>query len=152
MTKAIISFVILFALTSASSIVFINNFKLVILIHLVIIGFVVFNNQKILKKIVKNAHPFKVADLLITSISIHLLISYFILNYLDIPNWPFNPEGTSFLITNDFYVYAKPIDVLLQQLLISILILKLHREGLALNLITKNTCHWIWSNSYTSNF
>lgn len=74
--------------------------------------------------------------LIALSLTIHGLVSYFILTFVERPAWPFSDHGTSFLLMNNYYIFAKPLDVLVQQLLIIWLTLKLHAQGLSLKKIT----------------
>jgi hypothetical protein len=66
------------------------------------------------------------------SIVAHVAISYFILTYVDRPVWPFSDRGTSFLLMNNYFVWAKPFDVFVQQLLLMWLITRLYANGFSL--------------------
>lgn len=70
------------------------------------------------------------------SLIIHVATSYFIINFLKQPIWPFSSAGASFLLMNNFYLWTKPFDVFLQQLLIILLVTKLHQYKLNLRQIT----------------
>jgi hypothetical protein len=62
--------------------------------------------------------------LLFFSLTAHVTISYIILHYLERPAFPFSITGTSFLLLNNFFIWVKPLDVLVQQLMIIVLVRK----------------------------
>tara|TARA_B100001971_G_C17746211_1_gene313171 strand:- start:120 stop:548 length:429 start_codon:yes stop_codon:yes gene_type:complete len=70
------------------------------------------------------------------SLIIHAVTSYFILRFLNQPTWPFSNHGASFLLMNNFYIWTKPFDILVQQLLIIVLVKKLSEQRMNLKQIT----------------
>jgi hypothetical protein len=66
----------------------------------------------------------------------HALTIFIIKSYAVQPNWFFGSRGTSFLLLNDYFLWAKPLDVFVQQLLIVLLVLKLRTVGVSLRAIT----------------
>ncbi|HAE36949.1 TPA: hypothetical protein DCX66_01555 [Candidatus Nomurabacteria bacterium] len=92
--------------------------------------------KKTLTNLISKTYKSEFIFLVGISLIIHLISSYFILNYLNQPIWPFDSRGTSFLLMNNFYLWTKPFDVLLQQLLIVLLVIKLHQYKLTLKQIT----------------
>jgi hypothetical protein len=69
------------------------------------------------------------------SLLIHGVLSYFILNFLNQPVWPFDSQGTSFLLMNNFFIWAKPLEVFVQQLLIALLVTRLYQLDMSLKQI-----------------
>lgn len=76
------------------------------------------------------------AVLLVISFLIHLATVFIVRTFLETPSWPFDIAGTSPLLMNDFFVWTKPFDVLVQQLLILVLVKKLDQYGQSLQQIT----------------
>lgn len=70
------------------------------------------------------------------SLLVHFSVSYVVINFLPRPDWPFSSKGASFLLMNNYYVWAKPLDVFVQQLFILLLVLRLSKLGLSLRNIT----------------
>jgi hypothetical protein len=70
-----------------------------------------------------------------TSLLIHGALCYFILNFLNQPMWPFDNRGTSFLLMNNFFIWAKPLEVFVQQLLIALRVVKLYQYNMSLKKI-----------------
>lgn len=63
--------------------------------------------------------------LLLLSLIVHVITSYLILSNLTKPVLPFKPTGISFLLINSFFIWVKPLDVFVQQLLFILLIKEL---------------------------
>ena len=93
--------------------------------------------RKELYQITKNTNFYEIFTLVGTSLLIHSVTIYCIRNYVQQPAWPFDSRGSSFLLMNQYYVWAKPIDVLVQQLLIVLLVTRLNDLGASLNQITR---------------
>ncbi len=74
--------------------------------------------------------------LISSSLLVHFLVSYVVINFFPRPEWPFSSKGASFLLMNNYYVWAKPLDVFVQQLFILLLVLRLSKFGLSLKNIT----------------
>jgi len=130
-------FVLGFAATSLVSIIYMQNYWLVIVLLLVIlVGFITFFKKEILK-LVKDTKWYEAVVLVGSSLLIHGITSYLILTYLEQPMWQFDSRESSFLLMNGFYVWAKPIDVMMQQLLIVLLVLRLNDLKMNINQITK---------------
>jgi len=62
----------------------------------------------------------------------HAIICGIILSFFPELNASFSPEGISFLLVNDFFIWAKPMEVFWQQVMLIILITQLHKQGLTL--------------------
>ncbi|MFH1959514.1 MAG: hypothetical protein ABIJ22_04280 [Patescibacteria group bacterium] len=134
---SVLWFVFAFAVTGIISIIFMQNHWLLIFIFSAIsLGLIVFFRKEILK-LVKDTKWHEVVALIGISLFVHGVTSYFILKYLEQPTWPFDRNGISFLLMNGFYVWAKPIDVMMQQLLIVLLVLRLNSLKMNINQITK---------------
>jgi hypothetical protein len=73
--------------------------------------------------------------LFVLSLFIHGVLSYFILNFLNQPAWPFDSKGTSFLLMNNFFIWAKPLEVFVQQLLIALLVTRLYQLDMSVKKI-----------------
>ncbi|MEI7578532.1 MAG: hypothetical protein WCJ58_00675 [bacterium] len=73
---------------------------------------------------------------LLLSLTIHFTASYLILFYIKRPLWPFSTTGSSFLLLNNYFIWAKPIDVFVQQLLITLLVTRLAELKLKAKSIT----------------
>ena len=126
-----------FAVTSLVSIIFMQNYWLVIVLLLVIlVGLVTFFKKEI-SKLVKDTKWYEAVILVGSSLLIHGITSYFILTYLEQPTWQFESRESSFLLMNGYYVWAKPLDVMMQQLLIVLLVLRLIDLKMSINQITK---------------
>lgn len=66
---------------------------------------------------------------------VHAVTSYVVITFLPQPNWPFSSHGTSFLLMNDYYIFVKPLDIFMQQLLVLLLVLRLDALGMSLKKI-----------------
>lgn len=136
--KAIILFAITFGSTSLimTQVITMNRYILNIFFLSITSICLILYFRKSLKDLIIRTRKSEVVFLIGISLIIHLISSYFILNYLNQPVWPFDSRGTSFLLMNNFYIWTKPFDVFLQQLLIVLLVTKLHQYKLTLKQIT----------------
>lgn len=136
--KAIVLFAITFGSTSLimTQVITMDRYILNILFLSITSLCLIFYFRKTLKDLISKTRKSDFIFLILISIIIHLISSYFILNYLNQPIWPFDSRGTSFLLMNNFYLWTKPFDVFLQQLLIILLVTKLHEYKLTLKQIT----------------
>lgn len=134
---SILWFVLGFALVSSISVIGMQYHWLVILLFLIIIlGLTIFFRKE-LSELVKFTKWYEAVVLFGISLLIHGVTSYIIITYLNPPVWNFDSSGVSFLLLNDFYIWAKPMDVFIQQLLINLLVLRLHSLSMNINQITK---------------
>lgn len=135
--KSFLVFVSIFGFASLvpTQIITMERYGLVILFYLTASSFLLYAFRSTYKLVFRNTHWYEVVILVILSFTIHGLISYYVITYLERPNWPFSDRGTSFLLMNNYYIWAKPFDVLVQQLLIIWLIAKLYANGLSLRQI-----------------
>jgi len=136
--KAIILFIMAFAITSLTmtQIITMDRYILNIVFLLFTTLILIFYFKKEIIDVTKNTNRYEFIFLITISIMIHFVSSYFILNFLDQPIWPFDSKGTSFLLMNNFYLWVKPFDVLVQQILILIIVKKLYLYNLSLKNIT----------------
>lgn len=135
--KSVLWFVFGFAVTALISIFLMQNHRLVIILLLLFsTGLILFFKEDLLK-LVKNTKWYEAVSLISVSLLVHGTSSYLILKYLEQPEWLFDSRGSSFLLMNDFYVWAKPMDIMAQQLLILLLVLKLNDLKMSVNQITK---------------
>jgi len=136
--KAIVLFAITFGSTSLimTQVITMNRYILNILFLSIVSPCLIIYFKKTLINLISKTRKSEFIFLIGISLIIHLISSYFILNYLNQPIWPFDSRGTSFLLMNNFYLWAKPFDVFLQQLLIILLVTKLHQYKLTLKQIT----------------
>lgn len=74
--------------------------------------------------------------LLLVPIILHGITCYYCLHFLNEPIGPFENTGTSFLLLENFFIWVKPFDVLYQQIILIILIKKLHQYKITLRSIT----------------
>lgn len=135
--KAVLWFILGFAFTSLvpTQIVTMDKYIVnVIFLSLCIIWLVTYfkNDFKI---VVRNTKKFEYL-LLIASLVIHAIVVYYILTFLDKPILPFNSTGASPLLMNNFFIWVKPLDVFVQQLLIILLVSKLHMYHMSIKHIT----------------
>lgn len=72
------------------------------------------------------------ASIVVISVLLHFASVYAIVWYLYDPLPGSVSDGVSFLLMNDYYIWAKPFDVLSQQLLIALFVDALIRRGLEL--------------------
>jgi hypothetical protein len=136
--KPIVIFIAAFAVTSLvpTQIITMERHILVITFLLLVFACITYFFRKELFQIVRSTKKREWFILIGLSLFVHAATSYFVLTYLDQPLWPFDSEGTSFLLMNNYYVWAKPFDVLIQQLLIILLVLKLDSLQMSLRNIT----------------
>lgn len=81
----------------------------------------------------RQSHRLTVIALLCGILGIHLIVFYICLYRCDTPVWPFEAQGTSFLMMDNFFLWVKPIDVLVQQMMIMILVARLRQYGMTLS-------------------
>jgi hypothetical protein len=112
-----------------------ERYGLVILFYLTVASLLLYAFRSTYKSIFQNTHWYELVGLVSLSLIVHGLVSYFIITYVDKPDWIFSDRGTSFLLMNNYYVWAKPLDILIQQLLIIWLTTKLFANGLTLKQI-----------------
>lgn len=136
--KAIILFIITFGSTflTIGHVFTLDRYILNIFFLSIISLCLVVYFRKILINLISKTSKSEFIFLIGISLIIHLISSYFILNYLNQPIWPFDSRGASFLLMNNYYLWAKPFDVFLQQLLIVLLVTKLHQYKLTPKQIT----------------
>lgn len=124
-----------FASLVPTQIITMERYGLVIIFYLTAIGFLLYSFYPSYKSFFQNTKWYEEIGLLSLSLTVHLLVSYLIINFVERPDWPFSDKGASFLLMNNYYVWAKPFDVLIQQLLIVWLTVKLSASGLSLKQI-----------------
>ncbi|MFA6520431.1 MAG: hypothetical protein WCT44_02365 [Candidatus Paceibacterota bacterium] len=91
--------------------------------------------KKVFTEVIQRTHRHEFIILVVLPLIFHGITSYFILNFVDQPAWPFESRGISFLLMNNFFIYAKPLEIFVQQLLITILVTKLYQSGMSLKKI-----------------
>ncbi len=135
--KSLLTFVLVFGFASLvpTQVITMERYELVVAFYLVVIGVLLYSFYPTYKSFFQQTHWYEILILVTLSLVIHSSVSYFIINYVERPSWPFSDRGTSFLLMNSFYVWAKPLDILIQQLLIVWLTTKLYTNGLALKQI-----------------
>lgn len=114
-----------------------DNYQLVIVLHMLFIFCLIIFFKKDLLKLLKLTKWYEPIILVSTSILVHGITSYLVIHYFNQPSWYFESRGSSFLLMNNFYIWAKPIDVMAQQLLIVLLIARLSELKMNLSQITK---------------
>ena len=124
-----------FASLVPTQIITMERYGLVILFYLTVISILLYIFRSTFKSYFHQTRWYELLLLVTLSLVIHGLVSYLIINFVDRPDWPFSDRGTSFLLMNNFYVWAKPFDILIQQLLIVWLTAKLYKDGLTLKQI-----------------
>lgn len=82
--------------------------------------------KKTLRNIVSKTKGYEYM-VLIFSLFLHLIICYYCLNFLSSPIIPFERTGISFLLLNKFFIGVMPLNVLFQQIILTILITKLYQ-------------------------
>lgn len=92
--------------------------------------------QEKFRNITKNSKTVEIFFLILISLCFHFVSIYFILKYCNQPIWPFESKGASFLLMNKYFIWVKPLDVLLQQTLIVLLITRLSKLKLSIKRIT----------------
>lgn len=134
----IASFILLFGGTAVtqSSILTLDRYPHIAVFLIVVIALLAATNKQLLSKLITTTNPDRILFLLGFSVLVHALTTYSIVHYATQPIWPVDSHGTSFLLMNKYFIFVKPIDVLLQQLLIVLLVLKLKSQGLTVRAIT----------------
>ena len=135
---SIFCFVLAFGFVSLTEtqVITMERFVLVVIFLLTVTVLILFSFRKLLFGCFRNVDVVKSFLLVSVSLLFHLFVSYILVNYLPQPEWPFSSKDTSFLLMNDYYVWAKPFDVLVQQLLILVLVLKLSLLGVSVRKIS----------------
>lgn len=124
-----------FASLVPTEIITMERYGLVIVFYLIVASLLLYIFRSTYKSIFQKTHWCELVGLVSLSLIIHGLVSYFIITYVERPDWIFSDRGTSFLLMNNYYVWAKPLDILIQQLLIIWLTTKLYANGLTLKQI-----------------
>lgn len=134
----VVLFAVVFGFQSlmTSQIITMDRYILDILFTVIILAFVGVYFRKVFYKVCEKTSLTDGLLLLLASLTFHFASSYFIINYFDQPVWPFDSRGSSFLLMNSYFIWAKPFDVLLQQVLIVLLVKKLHQYKLTVKQIT----------------
>jgi hypothetical protein len=135
--KSFFLFVFIFGFASLvpTQVITMEKYGLVILFYLTVALLLLYIFRSTYKSIFQKTHWYELFGLVTLSLIVHGLVSYFIINYVERPDWIFSDQGTSFLLMNNYYVWAKPLDILIQQLLIIWLTTKLYANGLTLRQI-----------------
>ena len=135
--KIFLSFVFFFGFTSLvpTQIISMERYVLVIVFYLTVAAFLLYSFYPTYKALFQKTRWYELVGLVSLSLIVHGLVSYYIVMYAERPDWIFSDRGTSFLLINNYYVWAKPLDVLVQQLLIIWLTTKLYANGLTLKQI-----------------
>ena len=135
--KTFITFVFIFGFASLipTQIITMERYGFVIVFYLAVIAFLVYSFYPTYKSLFQKTRWYEFFALVSFSLIVHGLVSYFIITYVERPDWSFSDRGTSFLLMNKYYIWAKPFDVLIQQLLIIWLTTKLYTNGLTLKQI-----------------
>ena len=135
--KTLIFFVCIFGFVSLvpTQIISMERYGLVIVFYLTVATLLLYSFYPTYKSLFQKTRWYEFFGLVSFSLIVHSLVSYFIITYVERPDWIFSDRGTSFLLINNYYVWAKPLDVLVQQLLIIWLTTKLYANGLTLKQI-----------------
>jgi len=124
-----------FASLVPTQVITMERYGLVIIFYLIVAPLLLYIFRSTYKSIFQKTHWYELVGLVSFSLIVHGLVSYFIITYVERPDWIFSDRGTSFLLMNNYYVWAKPLDILIQQLLIIWLTTKLYANGLTLKQI-----------------
>jgi len=135
--KVVLLFISIFGFASLvpTQIITMERYGWVIVFYTVVAALLLYTFYPTYKTLFQNTRWYELVGLVAFSLAFHGLVSYFIITYVGRPNWPFSDHGASFLLMNNYYVWAKPLDVLIQQLLIIWLTTKLYANGLSLKQI-----------------
>lgn len=135
--KSVLLFISIFSFASLipTQVITMERYGGVIIFYLAVIALLLFTFLPSYKSIFKRTQWYELLGLASISLIIHVLVSFLIITYVVRPDWQFSDHGTSFLLMNNYYVWAKPLDVLIQQLLIIWLTTKLYANGLSLRQI-----------------
>lgn len=66
------------------------------------------------------------------AVVIHFFVCYICRGYFETPSGPFDPTSISFLALSPFFIFVKPIDIILQQSFITILVKKMSQLHISL--------------------
>jgi hypothetical protein len=127
------TFVTIFGTTAffAVKIITLDRYLLAVVFFLLSCILVAWMYRDVLTKIDKE-HIARFAFSIPIVILFHLLIYCIISAYIDKPNWSFDSSGTSWLLVDKYFAFAIPLNVLMQQLLITGLTLRLVKEKVSL--------------------
>jgi hypothetical protein len=136
--RAIFYFIASFSFTSLvqTQVIKMENYLWVIAFLLVSAVVIYYLFHKELLELTRNSTVEYLTVLISLSLVLHLATSYIVIHFFNQPTWPFDNRGASFLLMNNYYIWAKPFDILVQQLLISVFIIKLQKYGMNLKKIT----------------
>lgn len=134
---SIISFIAVFGIVALvpSQIITMERYVAVIFFLLFFALALIFSFRKEFLALISKTRKHEFILLFSLSLLVHGIASYFILNFLSQPAWPFDSRGTSFLLMNNFFLWAKPLEVFVQQLLIALLVTRLYQFGISLKKI-----------------
>ena len=118
-----------------SQVIKMDRYILVIFFLLIMASVCIFYFKNEFRDIVEQTSKREFILLIITTLLIHGICTYYIIKFIAQPIWPFDSHGTSFLLMNNFFVWAKPFEVFVQQLLIILLVTKLHQSDMSLKKI-----------------
>lgn len=141
MKKAVLGylsfFIIIFALVALipSKIITFERYILNIIFFILIISLLLYLFKNLYEKVLIGVSINKTLGLLGFSLFLHGLACFYILGFIDKPNFPFSAEGTSFLLMNNYFLYAKPLEIFIQQLIIIMLVYKFNELGMSLKKI-----------------
>ncbi len=133
----LLTFILIFGITALvpTQVITMERYGWVIVFYLAVAGLLLYSFYPTYAAFVSRTRWYEFLLLIVLSLMAHGLVSYCIINFVERPDWPFSDKGTSFLLMNSYYVWAKPFDVLVQQLLIIWLTTKLYANGLTLKQI-----------------
>lgn len=131
------TFVLIFGFASLvpTQVITMERYGWIIVFYLAVIGLLLYSFYPTYAAFFSRTRWYEFLLLALLSLTVHGLVSYFIISFIEQPDWPFSDKGASFLLMNNYYVWAKPLDILIQQLLIIWLMMKLHTSGLTLKQI-----------------
>jgi hypothetical protein len=135
--RAIVLFVLAFGITSLvpTQVITMDRYILNILFLSVVTILIIIYFRRDIKDIIERTkkHEF---GLLLVSVILHFILSYIILSFFKQSILPFESFGASPLLMNNFFIWVKPFDIFVQQLLIVLLVKKLSECGMSLREIT----------------
>jgi hypothetical protein len=84
-----------------------ERYGLVILFYLTVASLLLYVFRSTYTSIFQKTRWYEFVGLISLSLIVHGLVSYFIITYVERPDWIFSDRGTSFLLMNNYYVWAK---------------------------------------------
>lgn len=108
-----------------------SNLAIAISYFLTLIIVVLFLFKDIFKNIAKETE-IKSYFLLTASLTLHAIIYWVCNNFLGEPVELIRNNSASFILVNKYFLFVKPIDILLQQTMIIVLVQKLHQNKVSL--------------------